>query len=58
MGVALIALASTASAQRGAVLSVPPQELARIWDAEHVSPPLTPLVEQMQVVMPETVAVT
>jgi Zinc carboxypeptidase len=39
-----------ASAQRGAVPSVPPQELARIWDAEHVSGPVTPLVDHAEVV--------
>ena len=31
------------------VPSVAPQELARIWDAEHVSPPLPPLLEHDEV---------
>ena len=30
--------------------SVIPQDLARIWDAEHVSPPLSPLVDHAEVV--------
>lgn len=30
--------------------AVPPEELARIWDAEHVSPPLPPLVTHAEVV--------
>jgi hypothetical protein len=30
--------------------SVAPQELARIWDAEHVSPPLPPLLDHADVV--------
>jgi hypothetical protein len=29
---------------------VTPQDLARIWDAEHVSPPLSPLVDHAEVV--------
>src|SRR6185436_16587564 len=33
----------------GKVLPVAPQELARIWDAEHVSPPLPPLLEHDEV---------
>jgi hypothetical protein len=36
--------------QRGAPASITPQELARIWDAEHVSPPLPPLVDHAEVV--------
>src|SRR4051812_25298190 len=31
------------------VAPVAPQELARIWDAEHVSPPLPPLLEHDEV---------
>src|SRR6187401_2104180 len=31
------------------VLAVSPLELGRIWDAEHVSPPLPPLLEQDEV---------
>ena len=37
------------TAQRNAPL-VPPQQLARIWDAEHVSPPLPPLLTHGDVV--------
>lgn len=44
------ALAAPDAAQRGARLSTAPQELARIWDAEHVSPPLPPLLEHAEVV--------
>ena len=33
----------------GKVAPVSPQELARIWDAEHVSPPLPPLLEHDEV---------
>ncbi len=40
-------LAHTASAQRP---TITPQELGRIWDAEHVSPPLSPLVDHGEVV--------
>ena len=40
----------TPSAGRPArVAPVSPQELARIWDAEHVSPPLPPLLEHGEV---------
>ena len=38
------------AAQRGAVLSMSPSELARIWDAEHVSAAVTPLVDHADVV--------
>jgi hypothetical protein len=42
---------STLSAQRrGATDSVAPQELARIWDAERVSPPAPPLLTHDEVV--------
>jgi hypothetical protein len=37
-------------AQRQAGSSISPRELARIWDAEHVSPPLPPLVDHTEVV--------
>ncbi len=40
-------LAQGASAQRP---TITPQELGRIWDAEHVSPPLSPLVDHAEVV--------
>jgi len=45
-----VALGPPAGAQRGATLSVSPRELARVWDAEHVSPPLPPLVDHAEVV--------
>ena len=45
-----IALASApASVQRSTQPSITPQELARLWDAEHVSPPLPPLVDHAEV---------
>ena len=47
-GLAAGALAK--AGQRGAPASISPQELARIWDAEHVSPPLPPLVDHAEVV--------
>ena len=39
-----------AAAQRGPQPSITPQELGRIWDAEHVSPPVSPLVDHAEVV--------
>jgi hypothetical protein len=42
-------LAAPLAAQRGAA-SVSPQDLARIWDAEHVSPPSPPLLTHADVV--------
>lgn len=47
---ALLAPAAPASAQRGSGPSISPQELARIWDVEHVSPPLPALVDHAEVV--------
>jgi hypothetical protein len=46
---ALLALAalSLAAAQKAPSLS--PQDLAQIWDAEHVSPPLPPLLQHAEV---------
>ena len=44
------AVVTTAGATRpDKVAAVSPQELARIWDAEHVSPPLPPLLEHDEV---------
>lgn len=43
-------LAPAAAAQRGRQPSISPQELARIWDTEHVSPPVSPLVDHAEVV--------
>jgi hypothetical protein len=39
-----------ASAQRGRETGIDPQELARIWDAEHVSAALPPLIDHAEVV--------
>ena len=52
---ALLVLAATAThpleAQRGArTTSITPQELARVWDAERVSPPAPPLITHDDVV--------
>ena len=47
-GLAAGALAK--AGQRGAPASITPQELARIWDAEHVSPALPPLLDHAEVV--------
>jgi hypothetical protein len=47
-GLAAGALAK--AGQRAAPASITPQELARIWDAEHVSPPLPPLLDHAEVV--------
>lgn len=47
---AVLALLSSApAAQRLADPSITPQELARIWDAEHVSAPLPPLLDHFEV---------
>lgn len=43
-------IASTAGARQRDVDALVPQELARIWDAEHVSPPLPPLVDHRELV--------
>jgi hypothetical protein len=48
--VLLATLTAPVGAQRGPVPSISPQELARIWDAEHVSPPLPPLIAHEEVV--------
>jgi hypothetical protein len=48
LAVALLSAALAAQPTRDA--SVSPVELARIWDAEHVSPPLPPLVDHAEVV--------
>jgi hypothetical protein len=44
---AAVLMFPTAAADK--VVAVSPQELARIWDAEHVSPPLPPLLEHAEV---------
>jgi hypothetical protein len=45
--VVLVATASLAQPSRDAPVS--PQDLARLWDAEHVSPPLPPLLDHAEV---------
>ena len=45
-----LALSGPAAGQRGGSGQVTPQELARIWDSEHVSPPLPPLIDHADVV--------
>jgi hypothetical protein len=45
------AVGGSEARQRRAVTSdLTPQELARVWDAEHVSPPLPPIVDHAEVV--------
>ena len=39
-----------AAAQRSRPVAIAPQELARIWDAEHVSPQVPPLLTHVEVV--------
>ena len=46
----LVALAGSTFAQPARRQTIPPQELARIWDAEHVSPAIPPLVDHAEVV--------
>ena len=46
----LVCAITAAHAQGGAGASIASQELARIWDAEHVSPPLPPLLTHADVV--------
>ena len=45
-----LVLSAPAAGQSGAPGKVTPQELARIWDSEHVSPPLPPLLDHPEVV--------
>src|SRR5687767_8489666 len=45
----LVLCAGSLSAQRSVPLSVSPQDLGRIWDAEHVSPPLPALMTHAEV---------
>ena len=40
----------TAAAQRSRPVAIAPQDLARIWDAEHVSPQVPPLLAHAEVV--------
>ena len=48
--IALLLLSAPLPAQRGSEQIVSPQDLGRIWDAEHVSPPLPPLLTHAEVV--------
>ena len=45
-----LVLSATAAGQSGVSGKVTPQELARVWDSEHVSPPLPPLLDHPEVV--------
>jgi hypothetical protein len=47
---ALLLSVTPVPAQETVPLTVAPQELARIWDAEHVSPPLPPALSHAEVV--------
>ena len=47
--IVVVLAAAPAAAQRTVPLSTPPQELARIWDNEHVSPPLPPILNHAEV---------
>jgi zinc carboxypeptidase len=44
-GITLLAIALTAADQQREADALIPEELAKIWDAEHVSPPLPPLLD-------------
>jgi hypothetical protein len=46
----LVITGTVGASQRGIQPSITPQELARIWDAEHVSPPVSALVDHPEVV--------
>jgi Zinc carboxypeptidase len=46
----ILLLCAAIFAQRGSSQLVSPQDLGRIWDAEHVSPPLPPLLTHAEVV--------
>ena len=50
VGVISLLVTVSVAAQTGREQAVSPQELAKIWDAEHVSPPLPPLVDHAEVV--------
>jgi hypothetical protein len=51
LALAVVLLLTPLAAQRAAPAgpTIPPQELARIWDAEHVSAPVSPLVDHAEV---------
>jgi hypothetical protein len=48
--IAALALTAATPPQRQVSLSVSPQQLARIWEAEHVSPPVPALIGHAEVV--------
>jgi hypothetical protein len=50
IAVLLLTFASSSAGQRGGTAAVTPQDLAQTWDAEHVSPPVPPLVDHAEVV--------
>jgi hypothetical protein len=50
LSLAALLVSAPAEAQRSSSPAVTPQELARTWDAEHVSPALPPLVDHAEVV--------
>jgi hypothetical protein len=50
LALAVALAAGEASAQRNGAPAITPQELARLWDAEHVSPPLPPLVDHAELI--------
>jgi hypothetical protein len=50
VAIAFVLACASASEQRRSEPSITPQALAKIWDAEHVSPPLPPLVDHADVV--------
>ena len=50
VGLLLLILSSTAGTQQRETAALAPQELARIWDVEHVSPPLPPLMDHRELV--------
>jgi hypothetical protein len=50
IAVCLVCLAGSPAAQRPSDPAVSPPQLAKIWDAEHISPPLPPLITHADVV--------
>ena len=50
IGILSLLVPAVSAAQSAREHAAAPQELARIWEAEHVSPPLPPLVDHAEVV--------
>lgn len=50
LALALLALCALRPEPGASAQSIGPQELARVWDDEHVSPPVPPLVDHAEVV--------